>query len=268
MARPRSMADIMGGGLWGAIKKIQSIVESAYISLGERFGPAVEGVANLFAKLPAPIQEVIVVVGSLAGAMGGLMILMPQSFGALVQLPGKLIALASSMKIVTAGQWLLNAAMTANPIGLVVAAVAALVGGLYLLFTKTEIGREAFNAWVNVLKNQFTVSLNLAWAAIEWLAKWAVIAKDKIVEMIPDWVIKSVEWLGEQVAVVTDKVKEFNDRMEANAKATKAAAKEQKKATDIQKKATKEQVKATKVLTKATKVLTKAKEQTKAEKAD
>ena len=37
-------------------------------------------------------------------------------------------------KAATAGQWLLNAALTANPIGLVVAGVAALVGGAVLLW--------------------------------------------------------------------------------------------------------------------------------------
>ena len=142
----RKMADIMGGGLWGAIKKIQSIVESAYISLGERFGPAVEKTANLFAKLPAPIQEVIVVVGSLAGAMGGLMLIMPQAFGAIVQLPGKMIALAKSLKIVTAAQWLYNAALTANPIGLVVTAVALLAGGLYLLWKRYKSLQETYDA--------------------------------------------------------------------------------------------------------------------------
>ena len=141
-------ADIMGGGLWGAIKKIQSIIESAYISLGERFGPAVEGVANLFGKLPAPIQEVIVVLGSLVGAMGGLMILMPQSFGALVQFPAKLIGLAKSLKLVAAAQWLYNAALTANPIGLVVAAVALLAAGLYLLWKRYNSVQEAFDASV------------------------------------------------------------------------------------------------------------------------
>ena len=220
-------ADIMGGGLWGAIKKIQSIVESAYISLGERFAPAVEWVANLFAKLPAPVQEVVVVVGSLVGAMGGLMLIAPGSFGAIVQFPGKLIALARSIKGVTAVQWLMNAAMTANPIGLVVAAVALLAGGLYLLFTKTEIGREAFEAIGHVAKFVFTTAINGARVAIKWLAKWAVKAKDKIVEMIPKWVSKAVEWLGKKVADVTGKIKAFNDNMKANAKIAAMYAKKQ-----------------------------------------
>ena len=97
----QQMADIMSGGLWGSIKAIQSIIESAYISFGKRFTPAVQTLAKLFAKLPAPIQEVVVVVGSLAGAMGGLMIMMPGVFGAITRLPGKLIALNAKIGLST-----------------------------------------------------------------------------------------------------------------------------------------------------------------------
>ena len=108
-------ADIMGGGLWGAIKEIQSIIESAYISLGERFTPAVKTLAAVFKKLPAPIQEVVVVVGSLAGAMGGLMVLMPQAFGALTNLPGKLIKVAGGLRKTALAQRALNRRDAAQP---------------------------------------------------------------------------------------------------------------------------------------------------------
>src|SRR5699024_4330873 len=47
-------------------------------------------------------------------------------------------------KSITSAQWLWNAAMSANPIGLVVVAIAALVAGLVLFFTKTEKGREVW----------------------------------------------------------------------------------------------------------------------------
>ena len=43
-----------------------------------------------------------------------------------------------STKAVTAAQWLWNAAMTANPIGLVIAAVAGLVAGLAYLASQYE----------------------------------------------------------------------------------------------------------------------------------
>ena len=137
----KKAADIMGGGLWGAMKKFQSIAESAFISFGERLAPAVIWGANVFADLPGPIQEVVVVTGSLVAMMGGLMLVMPASFGSLVQLPAKLgrlakminivkiktVAMAVAQKAATAAQWLFNAALHANPIGLVIAAIGLLV---------------------------------------------------------------------------------------------------------------------------------------------
>ena len=204
-------ADIMGGGLWGAIKKIQSIVESAYISLGQRFGPAVEKIAKVFEKLPAPIQEVVVVVGSLAAAMGGLMLFMPQAFGALTNLPGKLIGVTKAFRA-------LNLTMLANPMGLVVAAIALLATGLYLLFTKTEIGRQAFEAIGHVAKEVFATAINVARATIVALVWWAEKLKPVLVKMIPWYVIKTVKLLGKAVAWVTGKLRDFNDHMDRNAK--------------------------------------------------
>lgn len=64
----------------------------------------------------------------------------------------KTIAMTVATKAAAAGQWLLNAAMTANPIGLVVAAVALLVGGFYLLYRRSETFRNLVNGlWNNVL---------------------------------------------------------------------------------------------------------------------
>ena len=214
----QATADTMSGGLWGALKSIQSIVESAYISLGERFGPAIEKVAKAFAKFPAPIQEVVVVVGSLAGAMGGLMLIMPQSFGAIVQFPGKLLVLAKSLKGVTAAQWGLNAALAANPIGIVVAAVALLAGGLYLLFTKTEIGRQIFAAYANILKGVFATAVGLARFAIEKLSVAIKSAKIIFSAMIPPGMLKVLEYLANRVASVTEEVRDFNESLDKGAK--------------------------------------------------
>ncbi|QDF19527.1 tail length tape measure protein [Arthrobacter phage Kumotta] len=47
-----------------------------------------------------------------------------------------------------AAQWGLNAAMSANPIGLIVAGIAALVAGLVWFFTQTELGQQIVtNVW-------------------------------------------------------------------------------------------------------------------------
>ncbi|MBE7439127.1 MAG: phage tail tape measure protein [Spirochaetales bacterium] len=45
----------------------------------------------------------------------------------------KTLFTAGALKVWAAAQWLVNAAMTANPIGLIVVGIAALIGGIYLL---------------------------------------------------------------------------------------------------------------------------------------
>jgi hypothetical protein len=58
------------------------------------------------------------------------------------------IASSVATKAAAAAQWLLNAALTANPIGLVIAAVAALAAGIiYLWKTNDGFRRALTNAW-------------------------------------------------------------------------------------------------------------------------
>ena len=74
-------------------------------------------------------------------------------------------AFSSITKTAAGVQWLFNAAMTANPIGIVVAAIAALVGGLVLFFTKTETGRKVWE--------KFTQVASAAWDFVKGAAEKA-----------------------------------------------------------------------------------------------
>ena len=59
---------------------------------------------------------------------------------------GAMLAGAAATGVVTAAQWAWNAALSANPIGLVILAVAALVAGFVLLWNKSETFRNAVTA--------------------------------------------------------------------------------------------------------------------------
>ncbi|MDR5728418.1 MAG: hypothetical protein RB191_13405 [Terriglobia bacterium] len=72
------------------------------------------------------------VIGSLAGAIAAVSI--AQSIA------------ATKTSLVEAAQWLWNAALDANPIGLVVVAIAALVGGIAYLVTQTNIVSNVWHA--------------------------------------------------------------------------------------------------------------------------
>lgn len=76
---------------------------------------------------------------------------------------------AGATRAWAAGQWVLNAALNANPIGLVVAAVALLIGGLVLAYRKSETFRGIVQAVGRAGK-----------AAIGWVV-------DKVMDLV-DWV--------------------------------------------------------------------------------
>lgn len=62
---------------------------------------------------------------------------------------------AAVTKTAAAGQWLLNAAMSANPIGLIVVALIALTAGLVLAYKKSETFREIVSSVGRVGKQAF-----------------------------------------------------------------------------------------------------------------
>lgn len=98
-------------------------------------------------------------------------------------------AAALSTKVMTAGQWALNAAMSANPIGLVVLAIAALVAGFVLAYNKSAAFRDIVNA----------VGQGAS-AAIGWIV-------DKVEELV-GWV---KDKLPGAFKFMVDKVKDYID---------------------------------------------------------
>jgi hypothetical protein len=80
------------------------------------------------------------------------------SFIETLALKGMYLGSAIATGVMTAAQWLLNAALTANPIGLVVVAIGALVGAIVLIATKTT--------WFQTAWEYMSGALGKAW---QWL---------------------------------------------------------------------------------------------------
>ena len=109
-----------------------------------------------------------------------------------------IIATRLPLILATAAQWALNAALTANPIGLVVVAIGALVGALVWLYQNNETVRRVVDAvwagiqtaigavvdwlvgtawpWIQKVWNGIKVGLEVAWTVIRVIfATWATV---------------------------------------------------------------------------------------------
>jgi tape measure domain-containing protein len=81
---------------------------------------------------------------------------------AMVAARAAMVAGAVATGVATAAQWALNAALAANPIGLVIVAVTALVAALVWFFTQTKLGQAIWAAaW-----NGAVVVIQAAWSVI------------------------------------------------------------------------------------------------------
>ena len=133
---------------------------SPLVGLLVRFSPVILGVVGAV-KLYNTIVGVMKLV-ALAAALGQTTFLGAISAATVGVVRQRIATVASNVaqkamtvwtKAAAAAQWLLNAAMSASPIGLVIAGIAALVAGLVLFFTKTEKGREIWEVVWGAIKS-------------------------------------------------------------------------------------------------------------------
>lgn len=109
---------------------------------------------------------------------------------------------AIASKAAAAAQWLWNAAMTANPIGLIVAGVAALVAGLVLLV-------KNWDAVAAAVARAFTWFRNLLSKAPDWLLA-LVFPAGLIIkhwEAVRSAIGAVIEWLAAKIAWITEKAR-------------------------------------------------------------
>jgi len=112
--------------------------------------PVLRGVASVVGAVLVPavgflsghLRLVVGVVGTLTAAFVAYRAVMVIVTVAQAAMRAVTIATSVASKAAAAGQWLLNAAMTANPIGLVVAAIALLVVGFIYAYKHSETFRK------------------------------------------------------------------------------------------------------------------------------
>ncbi|EEW17385.1 phage tail tape measure protein [Corynebacterium jeikeium] len=150
----------------------------------DKLVPAFKDFGEWLQKNEAWIKPLAAVVGTLAAAYGLLAI------QAKIAAAGGLLkwftSLTAVTKAQTAAQTALNLVMNANPIFLIVTAIAAVAAGLAVFFTKTEKGREVWQSLMD--------AFNAAW---QWLKDTFVPIFDWIGEKASQaWQLIRIAWDG------------------------------------------------------------------------
>ena len=169
--------------------KMKVAFSQASESIGMALLPAVEALLPLVIGLADWAGRNTEILLTLAGIIGGLS-------AAIVVANFAMKAWAAAQAIATAAQWAFNAALSMNPIGLVVIAVGALVAGLVILYNKVD--------WVRDMLNQFFKPLEKVMDGIGWLAeKLGIVSKEMDDNFTPS-VDEARKQAGDMYASVRD----------------------------------------------------------------
>jgi len=147
-------------------KRMAAETENAQAALGEKLAPAFLAMLTVLNQAVTGVTGFLDVVGRIAGVVYqwrdavtavlvviGILNAQTIAFNVAAAITlARIIAVNAATQAWTAIQWLLNAALTANPIGLVIAAVAALVAGIVIAYNHSETFRNAVDALFAKLK--------------------------------------------------------------------------------------------------------------------
>lgn len=154
-------------GIGTAMENVQNRVQKAWQKVIEAIGVeniagAINRISSQFGKIGDVVADVVTFVKNNADIFAPI----AAGIGGAVAVIG---AFGTAVKIAAAAQLIFNAAMTANPVMLMVTAIAALVAGLAYFFTQTQLGQQiwqGFIGWLMPIWNQMLAVWTPLWAAI------------------------------------------------------------------------------------------------------
>lgn len=145
---------VINGESSPAIQKLAKWFANLADSIGKAHGPLADVVKGFIAFAPI-IGPVVIAIGAFATGIGKII--------------GVFSTIVSVVRGATTAFAAFNAVLLANPIILVVAAIAAVVAALVLFFTKTETGRaiwQSFTAWLIGAWNTVKATAVSVWGSI------------------------------------------------------------------------------------------------------
>ena len=174
------MATTMQDNLAGQLTILKSQLEELAISFGELLMPAIRTIVGWIQKfvdwlngMDEGTKKVIMTVAILAAALGPVLIVIGKVISAVGTIMTIVPKIAGVINVVKGAFAALNATMLANPIFLIIAAIAALVAAFIYLWNNCEGFRQF---WIDLWENIKAVAVAV-WTAISefFTAAWEAI---------------------------------------------------------------------------------------------
>jgi hypothetical protein len=169
----------------GQQQRMTAEMENASSELGSALLPMITSVTKTLADMAKWVAQNSTLVMVFAGVIGGLAVGIIALSAAMKAWALVQTIISNASKIATAAQWAWNAALTANPIGLLIAAVVVVIGLIIYLWTTNEGFRNAiFAIWQAI--SDFAV------AAWQWIVDAVTAAWE--------WIVTAVQTGGDFIA--------------------------------------------------------------------
>lgn len=186
--------------LTATFENLKASIGSALLPVIEKLAGVFQGVADWAGRNTGLFLTLATVAGVLATAIVAINVGMKMQ-AAFSALSAMWTAISSSQRLATVSQWLLNAAMSANPIGIIIIAIIALVAIIVLAYKKNETFRKIVQAVWNGIKAAIGGLVNwfrdVAWPILQKVIAF-IIAYYRVL-----WAAVKVVWNGIKTAVGT-----------------------------------------------------------------
>ena len=197
----KNMADTMQDNLEGQLTILKSQLQELAISFGDLLMPAVrsivsglQGMVNVLNVMPDGMKRVIMIVALLAAALGPVLIIIGKTLSAIGTIMTWAPKLAGAISTVKGAFAALSATMMANPIAIVIAAIAALVAAFIYLWNTNEEFRQF---WIRLWNEIKEVAVQVWTAILQFLVSaWNGIRNTAVAVWNGIWDFFSGLWTG------------------------------------------------------------------------
>lgn len=136
------MQEVIGAKLYPIITNVLTYLTDKIPSIQSTIGGVVDSIIPILSTVWEGIKQGAKTAGDMISLVKDNWSWLAPVIGGVV---GAIVAYKTAVSVATGVQWAMNAAMSANPIGIIIVGIAALIGGLIALYKNCEGFRNAVN---------------------------------------------------------------------------------------------------------------------------